>query len=178
MADTYFVNGNLSTVFNIPNGVIVASPVSSSGVVGYLQGLSFGGITTMYGDGNTSGIRHFQIGLGRDDIEGSPAIPSLKLIYPGMWRFRWTVVAGTRTISIRTKQYDNVISQRPTIKIRSNVDVGLLSDLTSTAPTGNNWVTIGPLSFTATSTGVVWIEVWNNLNVTNKPAYFDHIVVT
>jgi hypothetical protein len=39
-------------------------------------------------------------------------------------------------------------------------------------------VTIGPASFTATSGGVVWVELWNNLSVDQSPALFDHIVTT
>ena len=178
MPDTYMVNGNLSGIFDSPF-MKPPQPVSGSGNVGYLQGICLGGMTDMYGTG-TTGVRHLQLGLTKSLDEGNPSTPSLKITYPGMWRFRWTVKPGIRTVSINTKQDASgyPLPQRPTMKVKSNSDVGLLSDISSSAPTGSSWVTIGPLSFTAASLGMVWVEVWNNLYQHGKPAYFDHIVVS
>lgn len=175
---TYMVNGNLSGLGVSFGTIIPAVPVTGSNIVGYLKGISLGGMSDLYGNG-TSGIRHLQLGLGKNTTEGIPNTPSLELKLPNsMWRFRWTVKPGTRTVSIKTKQIDCGGLERPTMKIKANVLIGLNSDLTLTASSGNNWVTIGPLSFTATALGVTWVEVWNNLNKSNHSAYFDHIVIS
>jgi hypothetical protein len=170
------VNGNTSGLFFSPMGRPSRNPMSSS-VVGFLRGISFGGLSTMYGN-DTGGIKDFQVGMKKNTTEGSPATPSLELSIPGMFRFRWSLTVGSRSVSIRVKQADLVATQRPTLVIRANSDVGVNSDLTATAAAGSDWTTIGPITFSATAVGMVWVEVYNNLQVLNTSAYFDHIVVT
>jgi len=149
---------------------------SGLGVIGAMRTINLDGLGADLSDGNFG--RHLQIGANRDNVEGSPGSPSLRLDIPGFWRFRWAVSVGTHTIQVDTKQVINA-SPRPTLVIIANPDVGLMANVTATAPSGTGWVTIGPASFNATAVGAVWVELHNNyVALFNTPAYFDHIVGT
>jgi len=159
--------------FKITN---ISLPFSAS-VVGFNQGINLGGPTSLIGD-DSYGVRHLQYAITKNTTEGNPSAPCLELSHPGMWRFRWVIKPGTRRISIRTKQIRSVSNQRPSLTIKANSVVGLNSDLVVYAPSGTDWVDIGPVVFTATGTDMVWVEIRNNLQLFNSPAYFDHIVAT
>lgn len=154
------------------------------GVAGYLKGMAFGAPTSFDGQGSFG--RHMQYGLNKEVTLGNPGAPSLRLDYPGFWRFRWVVKPGSRTISIFANQNSTGSLYRPTLVVKANSNVNINTDLTAVAPAGAGWVSIGPISFTATGTDVVWVEMHNNnINMVNingslvsTPAYFDHIVVT
>lgn len=111
---------------------------------------------------------------GQDAVEGTPTAPSLRLDALGVWKFRWTVPIGTRTISISVKQAVNA-SPRPTLIVKANASIGVNADVTGTAPSGTSWVTIGPVTITPSSAGAVWVELWNNLDrqIGTAPCYFD-----
>lgn len=142
-----------------------------------LLSLSLGGYNTSTGDGR--GLpRQLAIGISRSDTEGYPTPPSLCLSRPGMWRFRWAVIAGGRSITVKVKQAVNA-APYPTMVIKANAACGVLSDVVGTSPGGAGWVSIGPIVATATVDGVLWVEFWNNYNRTSfAPAYFDQIIVT
>jgi len=168
------VKANLSgggAIFNTANQTYSTNPT----VIGYGRGIALGGPTSIYGDGTMG--RHLQIGVTKNTNQGSPDAPSLELKYPGMWRFRWVVKPGSRSVSIKCKQVEN-LSPRPSMIVKANVNVGITTDLTSSAPSGTDWVTIGPITLTSTGTGVVWVELYNNIITQNSSVYFDHIVVT
>lgn len=116
-------------------------------------------------------------GLSKETTEGSPSQPSLKLNRHGMFRFRWTVNAGSRGISVSVKQAANV-SPRPTLVVRANPEIGVNSDVTETAGSGTGWVTIGPASISPSSRGAVWVELHNNYDSQGGACYFDNIVAT
>lgn len=156
--------------------------LESGSVVGHVQGISLGGPTSVTGE-DTYGTRNYLMGWGKNPSEGSATAPCLEFLHPGMWRFKWVVKPGQRRISIRTKQVKNFSGQRPSMTIKKNTNVGINSDIVTYAPTGSDWVTIGPVIFTATGTDMVWVELRNNLHMSEYPvsqskALFDHIIVT
>lgn len=120
--------------------------------------------------------RGFTIGAAKETSEGNPGTPCLVLKQPGFWRFRWAVTAGVRAIRVDCKQAYNT-SPYPSIIIKAS-SFGNAADVTATSAGGAGWVTIGPASFTATGSGVVWVELWNNLIRADSPCYFDHIVTS
>jgi hypothetical protein len=154
------------------------SLISSQGVNGYLQGINLGGPTSMNGD--SSNGRHLKTGVTQSAAEGNPSAPCLELDYPGMWRFRWAVQAGSqRTITAYAKQVSNVATQRPSLIIKADKSLGINADISGSAGLGTGWTTIGPVAVTPTVSGVVWVELWNNdTNTFLSPAFFDHIVST
>jgi len=156
-----------------------SSSLSNACVNGWMQGISLGGPTSINGDGTFG--RHMQVGVSKNTISGSPSAPCLSLDIPGMWRFRWVVKPGIRSIYVNTKQVTTILtsSLRPSIVVKANPDFGLIADVSASAATSQDWVTIGPLSFTATGTGATWVELHNNnVNEFNTPTLFDHIIVT
>lgn len=152
-------------------------PISSS-VTGYMKGISLGGPTSQNGD-DSYGVRHLQTAVTRSMSEGSPNSPCLQLTTNGMWRFRWVVKPGRRQIVVRVKQVNTFDSgSRPTMNIKANPNIGLNTDLSTTASVNIDWTLLGPLTFTATGTDATWVELRNNCMLTDSPAFFDHIVVT
>ena len=147
----------------------------SSSVIGWMQGLSIGGPTSMRGDDNY--VRSLQYGVTKSVADGNPNAPCLQLTVPSMWKFRWVVKPGQRRVSIRVKQVGYYPGQRPTMTIKANTNVGLTSDTVITASDSVDWVIMQHV-FTATGTDVVFIELRNNLYINGYPAFFDHIVVT
>lgn len=151
----------------------------------FIKSISIGGPT----DSNTDSSfgRNLICGISKETVEGSPSSPSLKISQNAIWRFRWAVQSGARTISIKCKQAIN-LSPRPTMTIKANSSIGINSDLIATASSNVGWVTIGPISFTAIGSGLIYVELSNNLidytdDVNNggnsdSVTYFDHIVVT
>lgn len=149
--------------------------------VGFLQGLAFGAPTTI--DGGGSFGRHMQVGVNRENNDGTPAAPSLRLDYPGMWRFRWVVKNGNRSISVSARQ-NSTGSFRPSMIVRKNPGIQIFNDISASAPDGAGWVNMGPITFTASGSDVVWVELHNNNHgvmnmegvLLSQPAFFDHIV--
>jgi hypothetical protein len=181
-----------STVLDMNTGAGMQGFVSSSnsnirrGAYGYAQGISYiSDMTTM--DGTSGEGRHMQIGVGKNSTEGSNTPPCLQLDYPGMWRFRWVIKGGTKTVSVLTKQ-NSTGSLRPSMVVKANPLIGVPYDISASAANANSWTTIGPISVTPTGTGSVWVELHNNMvnypsiriddTVTLYPALFDHIVTT
>ena len=157
------------------------------GSYGYAQGIAYiGDMTTIDGVGATA--RHMQIGVGKNSVEGSNTPPSLQLDYPGMWRFRWVIKGGTKTVSVLTKQNSTGSAYRPSMVVKANPLIGVPYDISASAANASSWTTIGPISVTPTGTGSVWVELHNNMIdypsiLTDDyevlhPALFDHIVTT
>lgn len=154
-----------------------AMPQSAS-VFGWNKGINLGGPTSNTGD-DSYGVRNLQYGVSKNTTQGSPSTPSLEISQPNFWRFPWVVKPGQRTLTIRAKQTKTFSStQRPSLTVKANRNVGLLADLVAYAPTDTDWVVIGPIIFTSTGTDLVWVEVHNNLAMSNASAYFDHIFAT
>jgi len=153
--------------------------LSTQCVNGYMQGISLGGPTSINGDAPVG--RSLQVGVSKNTVEGNPSAPCLSLDIPGIWRFRWVIKPGIRSIYVNTKQVTTILtsSLRPSIVVKSNPNVGLNNDISSSAIVSQDWVTIGPLSFAATGTGATWVELHNNnTNEFLTPALFDHIITT
>jgi hypothetical protein len=158
-------------------GVIATQYVASSRparLIGIVRGLNLGGPTGP--DGSSFGL-HLQVGVGRSDAEGNPTPPSLEMDQVGLWRFRWAISAGTHTVSVMVKQVEN-LSPRPTLVVKANPSIGISSDAVGTAPSGTGWVTIAPVSVTATSPGVCYVELHNNVVSTYAKCWWDRIVDT
>lgn len=159
---------------------------SEAGQTSAQKGLGFASPTSYLSDGSFG--RHMQTGVNKETTLGSPTSPSLRLDYNGFWRFRWVVKGGNRSISVLAQQNSTGSVNRPSMVIKSNSNVGINFDLSASAADGSGWITMGPITFTATSGSqdTVWVELHNNnLNQPNinglilsTPAYFDHIVVS
>lgn len=144
-------------------------------VVGALQGLSIGGMTSIHGD---TFDRHLKTGVREELVDGYPSPPCLALDYPGMWRFRWQVQPGTQTISCYAKQSSNVAGKRPSMIVKANPALGLAADVAGAAGASTGWVKISSLSVAVASAGVLWVELWNNDTDTfYSTAFFDNIDV-
>ena len=156
---------------------------SEPGIAGAMKGISFGAPT----DTNELGSfgHNMQVGIFKDTVEGSPTQPCLRMDIPGMWRFRWVVKSGARSVSVLAKQ-NSTGSSRPSVIVRKNTACGVLTDMSASAAAGAGWTTIGPITFSGTGSESVWVELRNNnTGVANSngtlvyaPAYFDHIVTT
>jgi hypothetical protein len=145
--------------------------------IGALQGICLNDATGQLGD--SPGGRHMQVGVLESLTLGDPAQPSLILQIPGMWRFRWAVKPGPRSIQIFVMQFQQVAisSQLPTMTVKACSTAGISNDIIATAPASSTWTTLGPITFTATGPGVTWVELRNNYwGFFNSPCYFDHIV--
>jgi len=123
------------------------------------------------------GDRSYVVG-GKDTSVGNSQ-PSLRMDSRGVFRFRWVVQSGTRTISVDVKQAVN-LSPRPTLVILKNPDVGLSSDTTGTAGSSTGFTTIGPVTITPSSSGAVWVELRANYDgmFGCAPCYWDNLTVT
>lgn len=144
---------------------------------GVLKGMALGSPVNQDGHGSTFG-RSITNGIVENTVDGNPATPCLQVTYPGFWRFRWTVTPGVRTISVLAKQIANV-SPFPSLILKANSAIGVPSDVQSFASGGTGWSTIGPITITATGTGVFYVELWNNCKAkAGSPALFDHLVFT
>lgn len=170
------LTGRISNLFETKRSL----PVSSS-VVGCLTGICLGNNSPNGDDG--MGLRSFSPSITQSFDAGNPSSPCLEISQPGYWRFRWVVKPGQRRISVRVKQIKAFPNMRPTMVIKSNPLVGLNSDAIVTAPYGIDWTVIGPYVFTATNIGLVFVELHNNLAMSESPvmeskALFDHIIVT
>ena len=153
-----------------------------------INGISLGGPVSW--DGSGSYGRSLQVGAQESAAQGYPSSPSLELSQQGFWRFRWTVLAGTRTVSIAVMQPINV-TPYPTLVVKQNPSIGVNSDVTATSPGGASWVTLGPATVSPSSEGVLWVELHNNISPSTvaatlacatilgiAPAYFGQISVT
>lgn len=115
---------------------------------------------------------------GRDNAQGNPSPPSLRLDVKGTYRLRWTVAAGARSISIDVKQAVN-LSPRPRVTVIANPDIGVSADVQGSAGGGTGWVTIGPISVTPSSAGALWVILEALYDGQSGCAsYWDHIVTT
>lgn len=97
---------------------------------------------------------------GRDDADGHPLPPSLKMVRAGAYKFKWPVAAGARTISIDIKCTVNVAGFRPYMVLKANPGIGVNEDIRATAASGSGWNTIGPLTVTPNLAGVLEVEIW------------------
>lgn len=115
---------------------------------------------------------------GKDTTEGN-AQPSLRLDAKGVWRFRWNVASGTRTVQVDCKQALN-LSPYPSLVVKANPSIGVNSDETGTAAAGSGWKTIGPVTINPSSAGSVWVELRANYDgqYGTAPCYFDNVSTT
>jgi hypothetical protein len=116
---------------------------------------------------------------GKDAGVGNASAPSLRLDARGFFRLYWTVKSGTRTFSITVKQAVNV-SPRPRVTIVKNTGIGVNADVTSSAGSGTGFVTIGPITASPSSDGVLEVRLENLLDaaIFEAPCYWDDIVST
>lgn len=112
----------------------------------------------------------------RDDSEGSSAPPSLYLPKGGRIRLRIPIAAGSRAVTIKAKQ-PSMALPRPTARILANAAIGLDADLAATAPVGSGWVSIGPLTFTASANGGVVVELFAQWSGGDSGCWFDALTV-
>lgn len=127
---------------------------------------------------------HMQFGVQKSIAEGTPSQPSLWLPQPGAWRFRWQITSGNQTISVYCKQIENV-APYPSMVVKANPSIGVNSDVTGTSTGSTGWIKIGPITVTATNSGIVWVELRNNLRSNYDPengnilpwapCYFDNL---
>lgn len=157
-----------SGVFAKPIPSFSAEPASIA-----LNGMNMGGPVSWDGTGHFG--RPLQNGAIESTTVGNPP-PSLQLSSPGFWRFKWTLQAGARTISVQCLQTN--IAPYPSMVVKANAAIGIPSDLMATVLSGGVFVTIGPINITATAEGATWVELHNNLQLANSPCWFDNIITT
>lgn len=116
---------------------------------------------------------------GRDNAQGDPAQPSLRMDARGVFRFRWAFASGARTVSVNVKQEANA-SPRPTLVVKANPAIGIAADVVETAGSSTNWITIGPAAINPSSNGATWVELHANYDAQYRsaPCYWDHIETT
>lgn len=146
----------------------------------FLQGIALSSNTSY--DGEATAGRHLQVSTTRSLNEGFPSAPCISLERAGFWRFRWVVKPGPRAIYVWAQQNSTASAVRPSVVVKNNTTVGLNADLSASAPYGAGWQQVGPITFTATGNGVVWVELHNNYTGAVPPvisaSYFDHIITT
>lgn len=163
-------------------GIILAPSTKKTGARlgnwGVLRGFAFGSPTNIDGKGCHFG-RHITNGILENTTDGSPSSPCLQVTYPNsFFRFKWSVKAGTHSISVLAKQVANT-APYPSMIVRANPAIGLSSDQVASASGGTGWGTIGPIIATFTGVGVLYVELWNNcIAVPGAAALFDHINIT
>ena len=116
---------------------------------------------------------------GRDNAQGDPAQPSLRMDARGVYRFRWAFESGARTVAVNVKQEVN-LSPRPTLVVKANPAIGIASDVIETAGSSTNWITIGPANISPSADGATWVELHANYDgqYMGAPCYWDHIETT
>lgn len=111
---------------------------------------------------------------GRDNTEGSPGQPSLKILGRGYFPVPWVIRPGVRSVSCKVKQPVNVLP-RPSIVIRANPLVGLNADVEVAAQPGTDWVIV-QAGFTATAEGGVYVELRGNYDGQMVESWWDNLV--
>lgn len=114
---------------------------------------------------------------GNITTDGSPAQPCLEFSdCNALFRFRWAVKAGTRTLSIKVANVTG-LTPYPTVTIRANPAIGVNADVVGTALAGTAWQTIGPLSVSPSSDGVLLVELYSGgVNANNlRPVRWDSV---
>jgi len=109
---------------------------------------------------------------GVDATEGNPA-PSFRLRGGGRKMFAMPIAAGARTITAHLKQA-NSLRQRPTLTLMANTALGIAANITETAGAGAGWVTV-TINFTATASGVGWVQFMNPDTYFDAFAYIDNL---
>ncbi len=151
------------------------SRMGESSTIGALEGIYLGGMSSINGDSTT---RHLQVGITQSYADGFPSAPCLSLQVPGFWRFRWSVKSGQRSVYVWAQNNSTGSAYRPSMVVKANPVVGLNADLSASAPNGVGWTQIGPITFTPTGAGVVWVELHNNQTTAPSASLFDHIITT
>ena len=132
------------------------------------------GVRTLSGEPSADFLA---LDAGRDDTEGSASAPSLYLPRGGVISLRIPIAAGGRTLTIKAKQPSTTLL-RPSVRLLRNAAIGLNADVSASAPAGSDWVTIGPLTFTATAKGGVMIELIAPWFGGESGCWFDSLTVT
>lgn len=178
---TYVLDVGGSAAYQLTAGIGVAPggiPASNSGTGGGKLDITGIPSACCLGNLNVAGISmaHGAIEVMTD---GSPSPPCLGLYWPkSTYSFQWGVTSGTRTISINAKQASNG-SPRPSMTVNVNSAIGVTSAVTGYAAGSTGWVTIGPLTVTPTSNGVLTVTLaCNYQDVTQQYALFDNITTT
>lgn len=112
----------------------------------------------------------------RDDAVGFSAPPSIYYPRGGFLRIRLAVSAGLRSVTIKAKQPATGIP-RPTARILANPAIGVNADVSATAPSGTDWVTLGPITFTASTAGGVVLELFAPWSGFDGGCWFDNVSV-
>lgn len=116
-------------------------------------------------------------GTGSNSTEGTVTPPSLKMDAAGIFRFRWSVINGNRSIEVFVKQPLNGLP-RPLLRVKANPAIGVMFDGTSVASSGTDWVSTGTVAIAPTTNGAVWVQLENRLDAQTSPCYWDRIVTT
>jgi hypothetical protein len=75
------------------------------------------------------------------------------------------------------KQVQTLIP-RPVLRVRRNAEVGLGADLSASAPESADWVKIGPVTWNATATGGVYVELVTFATGHLAACWWDDLAIT
>lgn len=113
----------------------------------------------------------------KDDTVGAEAPPSLKMTRYGFFEFAIPVETGTRRVTVKAKQVLPP-TPRPKMVVKANPAIGIAADVETTAPSGSDWVTVGPTSFAVSAPGTVQVQLWCLAPGTAVECWFDDITTT
>ncbi len=186
----------VSATLSVSAGVTLANSSPWAGMVqAFKEAIALGGIATDGGVKPTmaaqlstyltsnparivdaGGVRMFA--GQKSTADGNPAQPSLEMTWGGTFRFRWSVKSGTRTLAIDVKNVLG-IQPYPTLTVKADPSLGVNSDVVGTATSGTGWQTIGPITVSPSSDGVLWVELHSDIKTNNiKTTRWDNIVAT
>lgn len=87
------------------------------------------------------------------DSGSTSGSPCLQMTRSARFRFRWRVDSGTRTISVQVRKFiDNCT---PRFIVKANPAIGVSADQELSPSAGTGWQTLGPITITPSSNGVV-----------------------
>ena len=104
------------------------------------------------------GVETLHLDAGRENVDGDPSAPCMRVIRGGTVRFRFPVSAGNRRLSVRARELSTQVA-RPELVIKANPEIGLNADMRASAPAGTDWVVVGPLEFAAVAVGGIVVEL-------------------
>jgi len=145
----------------------------AAGSDGVTQGINLGPL------GGTSGTTlgpNMVYGLAQDNTQGSPAPPSLYMPWVGYFGIRWGVQLGTQSLIVAVMQPAN-LAPYPSLVVKANKLVGVMSDVTFTSTGSTTWIDI-TASITATAPGALWVELHNNLHGSYDPTSLSQVAAS
>lgn len=116
------------------------------------------------------------VGTSKSVADGVPSpCVAVRGRYGRAWRLRVPVKTGTYSVSCKVKP-ESAGAARPSVAILENQEIGIAGQ-TATAGAGSGWMTVGPMTFTATGDGGIEVELRTGDSEFEATALFDDLQV-